>query len=104
MSTTLAIDSSNFHPIQALAPGTTQTITTSGSSAATSSAFAAGTTVVRIVATKDCHITFAASPTATTSLPFMPANQVEYFKVTAGEKCAAIQSSEAGTVFVTEMS
>jgi hypothetical protein len=100
----LAKDPHNFHPIQALAPGTTQTITTSGSSAVISSVFTADTTVVRIVATKDCHITFAAAPTATTSLPFMPANQVEYFKVTAGEKCAAIQSSEAGTVFVTEMS
>ncbi len=99
----LAKDQHNLHPIQALAPGTTQTITTSGSSAATSNAFADGTTVVRIVATKDCHITFAAAPTATTSLLLMPSNQVEYFKVNAGEKCAAIQSSEAGTVFVTEM-
>ena len=104
MTTELAKDQRTFHPIQALATSTTQTITTSGSSAAISTAFAAGTTVVRIVATKDCHITFGTSPTATTSLPFMPANQVEYFKVAAGEKCAAIQSSEAGTVFVTEMS
>tara|TARA_B100001093_G_C26831087_1_gene1016162 strand:- start:339 stop:653 length:315 start_codon:yes stop_codon:yes gene_type:complete len=100
----LARDSINEDLIQAASPtGTTQTITTSGSSAATSSGVATSTRVVRIVATEDCHITFATSPTATTSLPFLPAKQVEYFKITGGHKVAAIQSSTAGTVYVTEM-
>lgn len=101
---TLARDTRNEELIQAAAPtGTTQTITTSGSSAATSSAVATTTRVVRIVTTEDCHIAFATSPTATTSGPFLPAKQVEYFKITGGHKVAAIQSSTAGTVYVTEM-
>jgi hypothetical protein len=103
MTTELARSHNKSETIQAVAPGTTQTITTSGSSAAISTAFATGTTVVRIVATADIHLKFATSPTATTSDPFLPANQVEYFKVTAGEKVAAIQNSAAGTVYVTEM-
>jgi hypothetical protein len=90
--------------IQAASPtGSTQTITTSASSAAISTAFGNNTRLVRIVCTEDAHIKFAASPTATTGDPFMPANQVEYFRVEAGEKVAAIQNSAAGTVFVTEM-
>lgn len=102
--TILARDSINEDLIQAASPtGSTQTITTSGSSAAISTAFASGTRIVRIVATEDIHLKFATSPTAATSDPFLPANQVEYFKVTAGEKVAAIQNSAAGTVYVTEM-
>jgi len=103
MSTELARSFNLSETIQAVAPGTTQTITTSGSSAAISTAFASGSTVARIVTTEDCHIKFASSPTATTSDTFLPAKQVEYFKITAGEKVAAIQSSTAGTVYVTEM-
>ena len=103
MPTVLAIDSDNFHPIQALAPGTTQTISVASSSAATSSAFATGTTVVRVVSTTDCHIIFATSPTATTSTAYLPANQVEYFKATAGEKIAAVRANADGTLYVTEM-
>ena len=76
MTTTVAIDADNLHPIQALPLGTTQTISVASSSAATSSAFATGTTVVRVVSTTDCHIIFAASPTATTSTAYLPANQV----------------------------
>ena len=102
--TILARDSINEDLIQAASPtGSTQTITTSGSSAAISTAFASGTRRVRIVATEDIHLKFATSPTAATSDPFLPANQVEYFKVTAGEKVSAIQNSAAGTVYVTEM-
>jgi hypothetical protein len=101
--TRLAKELNTNETIQAAAPGTTQTITTSGSSAAISTAFGNNKRIARIVATEDCHIAFAASPTATTSNTFLPAKQVEYFKITAGEKVAAIQSSTAGTVYVTEM-
>ena len=101
--TRLAKELNTNESIQAAAPGTTQTITTSGSSAAISTAFGNNTRLVRIVATEDVNIKFGSSPTATTSDPFIPANQVEYFKVTAGEKVAAIQNSAAGTVYVTEM-
>ena len=103
MATTLAQDQDEFEPIQALPLGTTQTVSVTSSSAANSTAFAAGTTVVRVVSTTDCHIIFATSPTATTSTAYLPANQVEYFKATAGEKIAAIRANADGTLFVTEM-
>ena len=99
---TAARDSITEGIIQALAPGTCQAITTSGSSAA-SSAFASSTRVVRLVATQDVNFIFGASPTATTSHNFLPSGQVEYMKVTGGEKIAAIQNSAAGTLYVTEM-
>jgi hypothetical protein len=91
--------------IPALEIGTVQTITTSGSSAATSSAFGETSLIVRVVCTEDANITFGASPTATTSSTFLPANQVEYFKVPVPgtSKLAAIQNSAAGTLYVTEM-
>ena len=103
MATTLAQDQDEFEPIQALPLGTTQTVSVTGNSAANSTAFAAGTTVVRVVSTTDCHIIFATSPTATTSTAYLPANQVEYFKATAGEKIAAIRANSNGTLYVTEM-
>jgi len=103
MATTLAQDQDEFEPIQALPLGTTQTVSVTNSSAANSTAFVAGTTVVRVVSTTDCHIIFATSPTATTSTAYLPANQVEYFKATAGEKIAAIRASADGTLYVTEM-
>tara|TARA_R100000664_G_C2759750_1_gene149853 strand:- start:4815 stop:5129 length:315 start_codon:yes stop_codon:yes gene_type:complete len=103
MATTLAVGQDLLEPIQVLPLGTTQTISVASGSAANSSAFAVGTTVVRVVSTTDCHIIFAASPTATTSTAYLPANQVEYFKVNAGEKVAAIRANADGTLYVTEM-
>tara|TARA_R100001443_G_scaffold1750_2_gene6107 strand:+ start:2168 stop:2482 length:315 start_codon:yes stop_codon:yes gene_type:complete len=103
MATTLAVGQDLLEPIQVLPLGTTQTISVASSSAAISSAFAVGTTVVRVVSTTDCHIIFAVSPTATTSTAYLPANQVEYFKVNAGEKVAAIRATADGTLYATEM-
>jgi len=34
---------------------------------------------------------------------YLPANQVEYFLVTGGEKVAAIRANADGTLYVTEM-
>lgn len=85
-------------------PGATQTVTTSGTSAASSNGFGSSTFFVRVVCTEDCHIVFGASPTATTSDLFLPANTVEYFTVTSGQKIAAIQNSAGGSLYVTEMS
>ena len=81
----------------------TQTISVSGTSAATSTAFGDNTTIVRLVSTTDCHLRFGTSPTATTSNMMLPANVVEYFKVTPGVKLAAIQRLASGTLYVTEM-
>lgn len=66
-------------------------------------AFNAQTTVVRVVATTNCHIRFGANPTATTSNVYLPAGVVEYFRVTPGDKVAAIKNATAGSLYVTEM-
>ena len=73
----------------------------SGSSAATSNAFGTQTEYVRVAADADVHIVFGASPTATTDDIFLPADQPELFKVSPGEKMAAIGTAN---VSVTEMS
>ena len=85
----------------ALKPGTTQKVSPSGSSAATATAFGSQTEYVRVAADADVHIKFGASPTATSSDIFLPADQPEIFKVSPGEKMAAIGT---GNVSVTEMS
>lgn len=84
-------------------PGTTQSITTSGTSAATSNAVSDNIYIVRIHATADCFIEFGKTPTATSSHLFMAAGAREYFQINPGEKVAAIQSTGAGVVYVTEM-
>ena len=75
----------------AMIPKTTQKVTSSGSSVQ-SSAFGAYIEYVRIVADADCHIAFGVNPTATTSSIYVPADDVEYFKVSPGEKVAVIGS------------
>ena len=85
----------------ALKPGTTQKVSPSGSSAATAAKFGTQTEYVRVASDADLHIVFAVSPTATTNDIFLPADQPEIFKVSPGEKMAALGS---GNVSVTEMS
>jgi hypothetical protein len=60
-------------------------------------------TVVRLVATQDCHVAFAANPTAVAdgTGTFLPANVPEYFQFTSGQKIAAIQDSAPGNLFIT---
>ncbi len=84
--------------------GTTQTISVVASSAAVSNAFGSGTEFLRVVSTTNCHITFAATPTATTSLAYLPAGEIEIIKVSPGEKIAAIRTSGDGTLYATELS
>ena len=103
MATELAKSFNQSEQIQALPLGSTQTISVTSSSAANSTAFANGTTAVRVVSTTDCHIIFGTSPTATTSTAYLPANQVEYFKADEGDKIAAIRANADGTLYVTEM-
>jgi len=67
-----------------------------------SSAFGAGTEYVRIAAATDFHIIFGASPTATADHIFIPADQPEIFKVSPGEKVAALGADNA-VISVTEM-
>jgi hypothetical protein len=91
--------------------GTTQAVAATAASTASAAAFATGTHQVRIVANTACHYTFAASPTAATTHPLLPALTVEYVTVTPGQKVAALRASTAGgitatdgTLWVTEIS
>lgn len=88
------------HIVQAMKPGTVQKVTISGTSAATSTAFVG--TVIRVVSTTPCHFTVGTSPTATTSLSYLPAFVVEYLRVDPGDKIAFIQASAGGFATVTE--
>lgn len=88
--------------VQVIGLGTVQTVAVSSSSAATSNAVTSN--VVRLLSTTDCHVTFAESPTATTSMTRLVANVPEYFAITPGHKVAAIRSSADGTLYVTEAS
>lgn len=84
----------------AMRPTTTQKVNSSGTSAQ-SAAFSANIDYVRVCADAACHIEFGVNPTATTSKIYLPADDVEYFKVSPGEKVAVI-----GTVnlYVSELS
>ena len=85
-----------------LAPGTTHKVSPSGSSAAASTAFNEDTVFVRIAASADMHIAFAATPTAAVTDLFIPADTVAIIKVLEqGVKFAAIGT---GDCYATEMS
>ena len=84
----------------AMRPITTQKVTSSGSSAA-SSAFGANVEYVRVIADADCHIEFGVAPTATNAKIFLEAKSSECFKVSPGEKVAVIGSVN---LYVTELS
>jgi hypothetical protein len=84
-----------------LRPGVTQKISPAGSSVATSTAFGSQTEYVRVAADADVHIVFGGSPTATANDIFLPLDKPEIFKVSPGEKMAAIGTAN---VSVTEMS
>jgi len=81
---------------------TDQKISTSTSSAA-SSAFGSNIEYIRIVSDTACWITFGTSPTATNSKTYLPAGEVEYYKVSEGEKVAAILASGTGNLYVAEL-
>jgi hypothetical protein len=87
-----------------LRPGTIQKITMAGSSVASiaSSAFGSQTEYVRIASSADFHIIFGGSPTATASHIFIPADQPEIFKVSPGEKVAALGGVSA-VISIVEM-
>lgn len=88
---------------QAIFLGTTQKVTTSGTTAQ-SSAFGTSTTLIRVIATQDCFIVTGTSPTAVAdgTCALLPAGIPEYFGVNSGDKIAAIQSSAGGSLYITE--
>ena len=86
-----------------LRPGTIQKITMAGTAASiASSAFGSQTEYVRIASSADFHIIFGGAPTATASHIFIPADQPEIFKVSPGEKVAALGGNNA-VISIVEM-
>ena len=96
--------------VQALSLGTVQTVSYTGTSAATSNVIS-GTNafgalkiaLVTVLCSTDCHVVAGSSPTATTSDMRLPANTLFTFWVTGGtDKLAFIRVSASGTAYVTE--
>ena len=91
--------------VQAMTPGTSQAVSTSGTSAQ-SSALATTTRVVRLCATSDTYVAFGSNPTATSSSMLLPAYSREYFTLPGGAtawKIAGLQVSGAGSLSIVEM-
>ena len=76
-----------------------------GTSSAASAAIADNVLFVRVVADQNAYIEFGSAPTASSSTHYIPANQVEYFKVqTDGTKVAALRAgSTSGNVWISEV-
>jgi hypothetical protein len=60
-----------------------------------------GTTIVRLVASADCHVALGAAPIADSTSMLLPANTPEYFACAAGEKVAAIREAADGVLYIT---
>jgi len=85
--------------------GTTQVAAYTSVATSISTAFAAGTNVVRVSATTGAYIKFGSTPTAAaTNSAYIKAGEPEYFVVTPGQKLSAIRTATNGTVTVTECS
>jgi hypothetical protein len=85
-------------PIQCLRPGAAQTVSVSGTAAASTSITQR---VTRIVATVDVHI--SVSGTATVSDYYIPANTVEFIHTYNGDTISFITDGSTGTAYVSEM-
>jgi hypothetical protein len=85
-------------PLPAILPGTAITVVVGAASVQSA---AINSTIVRVLATADCHIVFGGSPTATANDTLLPANQPEYFVFTPGQCIAVVQDSAPGTLFIT---
>lgn len=68
--------------------------------AAVSAALAAH--CVRVIATTACFLKFGATPVATTSDMYLPADVPEYFFISSGSKISAIRSATSGNLYITK--
>lgn len=93
------LDDNHFPIPGALTPGASQDVTFD--SATQSTAFPAGTRLVRLVATQTCRVAFATNPTAGAADMLIPANVVCFFKATDGQKLSALKESSSGKLNVT---
>jgi methylmalonyl-CoA mutase cobalamin-binding subunit len=85
--------------------GTTQVVAVTSTSATHTTAFQAGTNVVRVQGTVNMHIKIGpGTATATTSDMKLAPGVPEYFAVTPGQKVVAIRTTTSGSLFVTEVS
>jgi hypothetical protein len=91
----LAVDSARLGTVNNVAVATTST-------AVASSAFGAQTYQVRVAATAACFYKVDKAPTAAATDALLPANWVEYVKVTPGEKISVF-SATVQTVSVVEV-
>lgn len=90
----------NANEIQCVGLGSSQAVSFDAS--VQSTAFSANTRIIRVVSTTDCFIAIGSNPTATSSSTFVPFGSVEYFKVAGAVKLAAIKSTTAGVIYITE--
>lgn len=83
-------------------PGTVVVVAIASTSTASAAALTAGT-VYRCTATAACHITFGATPTASTSSMYVPADETFYLRMTNAYKVATIRASSDGNLYLTPM-
>ncbi len=84
-------------------PLTTQKVSYTATSAAISNAVGPHVSIIRLIATSDCHVTFAKAPTAVATDMYLAADQEECFVIHPGQKVAAIRDTADGDLYVTEM-
>jgi len=74
---------------------TVEAETVSGANAATTAAATASQTHVRVCSDTACYVSFGSAPNAGTDTirAYMPANLVEYFPVSIGDKAAVISDA-----------
>jgi hypothetical protein len=85
--------------------GTTQVMTVTASSVQ-STAIASDCTIIRLAngGTAHCHFQIGTNPTASiTTSAMLPANAVEYIKVTGGDKVAVIRNATATDISITQV-
>ena len=90
---------------QIYAFGTTQVMTVSASSVQ-STAIASNCTIIRLAngSAAQCHFEIGSNPTASlTTSAMLPANAIEYIKVTGGDKVAVIRNATATDVSITQI-
>lgn len=81
-----------------------QSVSFTGSAAATANAVGGQIRSVVLYATEDCHIRFGqGSPAATATDCFLPKDTYALFPIQGGEKVSAIQNTTAGTLHVSEL-
>jgi|TARA_Y100000310_G_scaffold77141_1_gene73680 hypothetical protein len=84
--------------------GTTQSVASGTSSAASTNGVGTHTHAVLIHSDQNAYIAFGASPTASSSDgTFIQASEPYYFSIVPGEKIAAIRVAVTGTVYISEL-